>query len=234
MNFIRNYFDEVVSALFFILAFAMSVFILSWDQHRWEIESLVVFFIKLIPFFFALVSIIYFPAKRIKAPLNILLIISLFGAIFCYFIAELIRVFWDREFEAFYLLLQMLTPFIILALALSFKLGGAAKREVGVFGICCLLFMLSGIEDLAACLLRIRAYADYTMPEIWDWAQHMTVFFGRPATKYEAYVFISIHFVLIGVILVAVYSRIDLVNKFSHLIRQNKYLPAKSSSDYSN
>jgi len=35
-----------------------------------------------------------------------------------------------------------------------------------------------------------------SIPEVWTWASHITVFLGHPATKIEAFAFIGVHVIL--------------------------------------
>jgi hypothetical protein len=90
-----------------------------------------------------------------------------------------------------------LVPFVILALVLAYRLGGGT-RETSLrltFGM--LLLQLSGLEDLAFLTVNPHTDPQWTpIPETWTWADHMTVFLGHPASKHQAYAFITVHVVL--------------------------------------
>lgn len=199
--------DRQISVVFLLLAFISAGLVLTWKYHSLEIANLGVFFIKLLPFVFALIGIGYLPEHWFKPPWSLLLVMASFAFIFCYSVAMLIIIYFDPNWEKFYLILQMMVAFIILALAFAFRMGGGRKKEVFVFGSTTLIFMLSGIEDLTSHILQIFLDPDITaLPEKWDWARHMTVFFGRVLNKAEALLFIAAHFLIITLILVFSYG----------------------------
>ncbi|OPX42960.1 hypothetical protein CLHUN_31040 [Ruminiclostridium hungatei] len=204
----KNVKDILISVFCVLIAGAAALFILSWDEHALKIANLGVFFFKLVPFVFAIMAICFFPFEKISTPVKLLFCVSAFGVFFCYGVAKLIYYFIEQvTYEEFYLLLQLLTPFIILALAFALRCGGMKSKDVGIFGAISIIFMISGIEDLTSQYVRIAIVPGYQIPENWDWANHMTVFLGRVLTKNEAYIFIAVHFVIIALILYLAYSK---------------------------
>ncbi len=204
----KNVKNILISLFSLILAGICTLFILNWDEHTLKIASLGIFFFKLLPFVFALIALCFFPFEKINTPIKLLFCVFAFGIFFCYGVAKLIFYFIEQvTYEEFYLLLQLLTPLMILSLALALRCGGMKGKDVGIFGTIAIVFMISGIEDLTSQYIRIALVPGYKIPETWDWANHMTVFLGRVLTKNEAYIFIAIHFVIIALILYLAYSK---------------------------
>jgi hypothetical protein len=74
-------------------------------------------------------------------------------------------------------------------------------------GYAMLLLQLSGVEDLAYLTVNNHTDPEWTpIPQVWTWADHMTVFVGRPLMKNEAFVFIAVH-VFIAVLVLALPDR---------------------------
>lgn len=212
--------NAVLSIVCLVVAAVLSLFILSWNHHSLEIANLGVFFFKLLPYIFSLAAICLFPFEKIMVPLRLLLVLAAFGVLFGYSVGKLIYLFNAQvPYQVFYLELQLLTPMIILSLTLALRCGGMAVKDTAIFGIIAILFMISGIEDLTSQFIRIAIVPGYTIPETWDWAQHMTVFMGRVLTKHEAYIFISIHFVLIALVLYFAYTKENLYTLVSKKLK---------------
>jgi hypothetical protein len=86
---------------------------------------------------------------------------------------------------------------MILALSLAYRLGGGSRETSLRLTFAMLLLQLSGLEDLAFLTVNPHTDPEWTpIPEKWTWADHMTVFLGHAASKYEAYAFITVHVVL--------------------------------------
>jgi len=221
--------NVVISFICLFITLGLTVFILNWDKHTLEIMNLGVFFIKILPFVFAMAAICFFPFDRVNVPLKLLFVLFSFGVIFSYGFCKLIFLFLKQvEYQEFYLLLQMITPIIILSLALALRCGGMLAKDVAVFGAIAFIYMVSGIEDLMAQVVRMSS-PGYVFPETWDWATHMTIFVGRPLNKYEAFVFIGIHFVIIALILYIAYAKNNIFMRLSKKL-YNKILATNDIS----
>ncbi|MEO5874864.1 MAG: hypothetical protein ABIS86_01535 [Streptosporangiaceae bacterium] len=167
--------------------------------HEKEISSLWVFLFKLSPFAAAGVAVAWLDldwARRLKLPL--IAPVACFLAFFCFFVPRnFFYALVEQDGTETYYNMLTLVPFVILALSLSYRLGGGS-RETSLrltFGM--LLLQLSGLEDLA--FLTVNPHTDPAwtpIPEVWTWADHMTVFLGHAASRTEAYVFITVHVVL--------------------------------------
>ncbi|MEV0237424.1 hypothetical protein [Nonomuraea sp. NPDC050786] len=189
--------------IFLALAVAAAAFVWFGLPHDREVKSLGVFLVKLLPFVFATEALARLDvewAKRIRLALW-----TVPPAFLLYFLYFVPKIFFfggveERSREAFYGLyyhVLTVTPFLILAMVLAFRLGGGSASLVRRLSYGMLLLMLSGLEDLA--FLTVNDHTDpayATIPDVWDWASHMTVFLGHPPTKYEAYAFIIVHVVL--------------------------------------
>jgi hypothetical protein len=92
----------------------------------------------------------------------------------------------------------------MIALALAYRVGGGSREGVLRVGAAMTILQMSGLEDLVAVLLNSRLDG---IPEVWDWAHHITVRLGHVATRNEAYAFIAVHVVL-AVLVLAVPRRL--------------------------
>lgn len=170
--------------------------------HEKEISGLWVLLVKLAPFVLALEAVARLDLSVVaRRRLAMAAVPATFLVFFCWFVPKIF--FYSDDGPQLYYYVLTLTPFVILALALAYRLGGAAPGPVRRVGYAMLLLMLSGLEDLAFLTLNPHTDPAWTpIPERWDWAEHMTVFLGRPLSKYEAYAFITVHVVLALLVLV--------------------------------
>jgi hypothetical protein len=175
-----------------ILAVALAGIIWLGLPHEREIDSIWVFLLKLTPFAAASVAIAWLDtgwAHRLRLPL--VLIPGCFLTFFCLFVP---RMFYYRSNpgpEHYYTVLT-LVPFIILALALAYRLGGGSRPTTLRLCAALIVLQLSGVEDLAF----LVTYAEggwRTIPEMWDWAHHMRVRIGHFPSRAEAFAFIAAH-----------------------------------------
>lgn len=217
----------IMSLASFVIAFILAIIILTFF-HAQAIPSVWVFLLKLLPFLFALIGISLFPSHKIQPPWNIILIILGFGVVFCYGFPKQAYFFLKSDWESFYLVAQMMMPFTILLLAFTMKTFGMKVKETFVFGLTCILFMLSGIEDLTFLLLNPNLETgEFMIPEKWDWAHHMTIRAGRVLNRNEAFGFIALHFLLIAFIFYVSYSNNRLIRaireKITGSFQNNKH-----------
>jgi hypothetical protein len=180
------------------LALATAAWIWLALPHEREVRSLWVLLVKLVPFVLAVEAIAELePAWLRRLPLARLAIPAAFLVYFCYFVPRIFFNAGDATFERLYYLVLTLTPFLILALVLAYRLGGGAAATVRRLAYAMLLLMLSGLEDLA--YIKVNPHTDpawQQIPEVWTWAHHMTVFVGHPLTRNQAFAFIAVHVVL--------------------------------------
>ncbi len=184
-----------------VLALAAAGAVWFGFPHEKTIPNIGVLIVKVVPFVIATEAIAAMRlSQSLREKLSRLFIPLCFLVFFAFFVPQIF--FAAANDKSFYYLVLTLTPFIILALTLSFRLGGGSSGGARRLGYAMILLQLSGIEDLA--FLTINPHTDPAwtpIPQVWTWADHMTVFFGRPATKNEAFVFIAVHLVLAVLIL---------------------------------
>jgi hypothetical protein len=169
--------------------------------HTREIPNVGVLLVKLLPFVLAVEAIARMTlgerTRRIVAAVAIPICFLIYFANF------VPRIFFaHNQGQSIYYLLLTVTPFLILSMVLSYRLGGGASGMTRRLGYAMLLLQLSGLEDLAYIKLNPQTDPDFiSIPAVWTWADHMSVFLGRPLTKNEAFVFIAIHVVLAVLVL---------------------------------
>ncbi|WP_433430361.1 hypothetical protein [Nonomuraea sp. CA-141351] len=189
--------------IFTALAVLAAAFVWFGLPHDREVKSLGIFLVKLLPFIFAAEAVARLDvewAKRIR--LALWTVPPAFLVYFLYFVPKIfffggVEVGSREAFYGLYYHVLTVTPLIIMAMVLAFRLGGGSAALVRRLAYGMLLLMLSGLEDFA--FLTVNDHTDpayATIPDVWDWASHMTVFLGHPPTKYEAYTFILVHVVL--------------------------------------
>lgn len=185
-------------------ALAVGAFIWLVLPHEREVTSLWTFLFKLVPFVLAAEAIARLDPgliARFRRAALIVLPIS-FAIYFLYFVPRIFY-FMDDHPNLYYHIL-VLTPFLILAFTLAYRLGGGGAVTARRLAYGMLLVMVSGAEDLAFLTVNdLSGTPFHPIPDVWDWASHMTVRLGHPPTKYEAYVFIAVHLVAAAMVLFA-------------------------------
>ncbi|GAA3545616.1 hypothetical protein GCM10022419_027340 [Nonomuraea rosea] len=180
---------------------ALVRFVIPYEQ---EITSLWMLLVKLTPQIAACVAVAWLDvawARRLR--LHLVALPAIFLAFLCYFVPQTFMTAMDMrdgtaKFEDLYLHVVVFVPFLIIALVLCYRLGGGSREGVLRVGAAATILQMSGLEDLMAVLMNSRLNG---VPELWDWATHMTVRLGHPATRTEAYAFIVVHVVLAVLVL---------------------------------
>ncbi|MEV0130579.1 hypothetical protein AB0H83_19215 [Dactylosporangium sp. NPDC050688] len=192
-------------AFLVLLALAAGTAAVVWFvlPHDREVKSLGIFLFKLLPFIFATEAIARLEtelARRLH--LVRILVPIMFCVFFLYFVPKIF--FYLDDFPTVYYHILVLTPIIIMALTLAYRLGGGTPGNARRIAYAMLLIMVSGLEDLA--FLTVNDHTDpqwSTIPDVWTWASHIKVFLGHYPSKYEAYAFIAVHVVLVVFVLAA-------------------------------
>jgi hypothetical protein len=169
--------------------------------HSKQIGSLWVLLVKLLPFVLATEAVARLElGARARRVIGLLAVPAVFLVFFAFFVPKIF--FYADDGPTLYYYVLTLTPFIILGLALTYRLGGGAAGATRRLSYAMLLLMLSGIEDLA--FLTVNPHTDprwTPIPDRWTWAEHITVVLGgHVATKLQAYAFIAVHVVLAGLV----------------------------------
>ncbi|MGA5757816.1 hypothetical protein [Nonomuraea bangladeshensis] len=170
-------------------------FVLPYEQ---DITTLWGFLVKLTPQLAAIVAVAWLDvetARRLR--LHLIALPALFLGFLLYFVpATFIRAMDIEDgsgtFEDLYLHVVVFVPFLIVALLVAYRIGGGSREGVLRTGAAMSILHVSGLEDLVAVSMNRQLDG---IPEVWAWADHITVRIGHPATKAEAYAFIAAHVV---------------------------------------
>ena len=150
------------SITFGVFALLLGGYIFFFLPSSREVESLNIFLFKLTPFFFATFSISLLDVdfvRRLK--LSFPMLLFCFLTIFTIFMPKVF--YYHKDFDTIYYFCLIITPFIILTIALAYRLGGGSTGNVLRLAFIMLCLMISGIEDLA--YLTLNEY-DKPIPEI--------------------------------------------------------------------
>ncbi|MFI7451496.1 hypothetical protein ACIBQX_28645 [Nonomuraea sp. NPDC049714] len=191
--------DNRVALPLGVLAVALAALVRFVIPYEQEITSLWMLLVKLTPQLAALACVAWLDvawARRLR--LHLVALPAIFLAFLCYFVPATFMTALDMadgtaEFEDLYLHVVVFVPFIMIALALAYRVGGGSREGVLRVGAAMTILQMSGLEDLVAVMLNSRLDG---IPEVWDWAHHITVRLGHVATRNEAYAFIAAHVVL--------------------------------------
>lgn len=187
------------SILFFAIAIGFAAVTLFVLPHDREVKNLGILLFKLLPFFFATFGIATLDYESLKKfRLDFLVIMAAFLVFFCFLVPKII--FHKDDFAELYYILLIATPYIILCLTLTYRLGGGSTQSTIRISIAMLLLMLSGLEDLAYFTVNYKPEFEQ-LPEVWDWVSHVTVFIGHPPTRNEIIWFAVVHVILAGAVL---------------------------------
>jgi len=180
--------------------------------HDREVKSLGIFLFKLLPFVFATEAIARLDVALFRRYHLVRVIVPLaFMVFFLYFVPKIF--FYSDDFPTLYYHVLVLTPIVIVSLAMAYRLGGGTPGNVRRIAYAMLIIMVSGLEDLA--FLKVNHHTDprFTpIPAVWNWASHMKVFIGHWPTRNEAFAFIAVHVVLALFVLIAPGSWFERLN----------------------
>ena len=197
------------------IAAVMAGYIYFVLPHERSVESLGMFIFKLLPFFFASIGVATFP-HRVPTVLKLLLLFGTVVLFFTFFVPRQLFFLrsglalgletavgsdtapFDEIFAKFYTITAMVVPFFILSTGLGYRLGGGSAGNTLKFLFAGIVFMISGIEDIAYFVVNGLGQ----MPDTIYWASHMTVRLGREATRTEFFVICALHILLAVIILV--------------------------------
>lgn len=171
-----------------------------------DLTSLWLFLVHLVPFALAVESVAALrPEWLQRYRLREVALLAVFLGFWIYLVPNLFAQFNLQDFDRFYHWLMITTPYLIIAITLALRLGGAAAATVRRFGYAALILMVSGLEDLFYQIVN-----GLPIPEEWTWAEHMIVRLGgHVPSKYEAYAFIAVHVVLAVIVVTLPWRRRD-------------------------
>ncbi|MDR8414751.1 hypothetical protein MTP10_39250 [Nonomuraea sp. 3-1Str] len=191
--------DNGAALLMGALAAALAVMVRFVIPYEREITSAWMLLVKLTPQIAACVAVAWLDVAWARwLRLHLVTLPAIFLGFLCYFVPKTFMTALDMVdgsavFEDLYLHVVVFVPFLIVGLVLSYRVGGGSREGVLRIGAAMTILQMSGLEDLVAVVMNRRLNG---IPEVWDWAHHMTVRLGHPATRNEAYAFIAAHVAL--------------------------------------
>lgn len=160
---------------------------------------------RLSPFPLGVLTVALFPRVRMGPALIVLAVIGYMGYLDTEFVMRIQE--YGREsdvdgsFTPIYQFELFITTFIVLFGLMAYRLGGARTVSVLKAGIASILVVVSGLNDLTFWALN-EVWAAGTRPTELKWASHIIVFLGGPPSVAAAFVFLAVHLVLAGIVLV--------------------------------
>ncbi|NUW39722.1 hypothetical protein [Nonomuraea rhodomycinica] len=191
--------DNGAALLMGAVALALAGLVRFVIPYERDITSVWMLLVKLTPQLAACLAVAWLDVAWARwLRLHLVALPAIFLGFLCYFVPKTFMTALDMvdgtaEFEDLYLHVVVFVPFLIIGLVLAYRAGGGSREGVLRLGAAMTILQMSGLEDLMAVLMNRRLNG---IPEVWDWAHHMTVRLGHPATRGEAYAFIVVHVVL--------------------------------------
>jgi uncharacterized membrane protein YidH (DUF202 family) len=154
--------DNRVALPLGVLAVALAALVRFVIPYEQEITSLWMLLVKLTPQLAALACVAWLDvawARRLR--LHLVALPAIFLAFLGYFVPATFMTALDMvdgtaEFEDLYLHVVVFVPFIMIALALAYRVGGGSREGVLRVGAAMTILQMSGLEDLVAVLLNSR------------------------------------------------------------------------------
>ncbi len=204
-----------------LLAMLLAVYIYFGMPHERVIQSVWVLLFKLVPFFLVSFSIAWFPMRFpnwLKLVAVFAVLLPFLGFLVPRELSLTIEGFslvdspnaanvsdsLETIFGEFYTVMAMLVPYVILGLAFAYRCGGGSASGSLKISWAGILLMLSGYEDIMFWAVNDRG----PFPNVAQWASHVSIFLGRPATRTEFYIFVAVHFILIAIVFALPLERI--------------------------
>lgn len=159
---------------------------------------------RLSPFLLAVPTVALFPKVRMGPTLILLAVIAYMGYLDTEFIMRIQEfgrtVEAEDSFEPIYQFELFITTFIVLFALMAYRLGGARTANVLKTGFASILIVISGLNDLTFWALN-EVWAAGSRPTELPWASHIIVFVGGPPSVAGAVVFMIVHLILAGILL---------------------------------
>jgi hypothetical protein len=185
------------------------------------IDSLGEFVFKLIPLLTGVMTVALFPQRRIW--LHWLLLgafLFYMGFIDSRYVLEVLRLAEQsgangtsqQQFASFYRYTLFVNAFTLFLSLFAFRLGGGSSERTLKLGLCAILILISGLNDLTFWLMYEWPQG---RPETFDWASHVIVFTRQAPTVSGMLIFISAHMVLVAAVMFAPLGRWS-----QHLLRR--------------
>jgi hypothetical protein len=105
----------------------------------------------------------------------------------------------QTQFADYYRFSIFANAFVVLSSVFAFRMGGAASGQVLKLGICGVLVLISGLNDLT--MWAMYDWPGGVRPDTFDWASHVSIFLGRDPHLIDMLAFAGVHLALIAAIL---------------------------------
>ena len=199
--------ENWISIASFVVSVGLSLIIWFFMPHDREVENLGILVFKLLPFLFASLSISTVKRRTVERyGLQCILIIASFLGFFCFLVPKIF--FHYDDFEDLYYVMLVTTPYVILSLVMTYRLGGASSGRSFRLSIAMMLLMLSGLEDWAYLIVNYSDPGCPQMPDTWDWASHVRVFLGHSPSTQEMGIFAIVHVILAFTVLLFPFDKL--------------------------
>lgn len=153
---------------------------------------------RLSPLVFAVLAVSVLPRGRFGPALVLAAVLVYVSYVDTEFVLRILEFRATGQFQPLYQFQLLVVSYLVLAVLLGFRLGGARSAVVLKTGVAAVLVVISGLNDL-------MFWALYEFPEgrpdTLDWASHIAVFVGGPPGVGVAVVFAAVHLVLAGIVL---------------------------------
>jgi hypothetical protein len=161
------------------------------------------FALKISPLLLAVVMIALFPRRRAWAvALPLASIAAYMGYIDSAFFIQVDRLAdaarvqaAQTQFADYYRFSIFANAFVVLSSVFAFRMGGATSAQVLKLGLCGVLVLVSGLNDLT--MWAMYDWPDGVRPDLFDWASHVSIFLGRDPNLVDMLAFATVHLALI-------------------------------------
>ena len=102
------------------------------------------------------------------------------------------------QFSDYYRFSIFANAFVVLSTVFAFRMGGAASAQVLKLGLCGILVLVSGLNDLT--MWAMYDWPGGVRPNTFDWASHVSIFLGRDPHVTDMLGFVAVHLALIAAI----------------------------------
>jgi hypothetical protein len=98
------------------------------------------------------------------------------------------------QFADYYRFSIFANAFVVLSTVFAFRMGGASSARVLKLGVCGILVLVSGLNDLT--MWAMYDWPAGVRPDTFDWASHVSIFLGRDPHVIDMLAFVAVHLAL--------------------------------------
>jgi len=100
----------------------------------------------------------------------------------------------QTQFSEYYRFSIFANAFVVLSTVFAFRMGGASTAQVLKLGVCGILVLISGLNDLT--MWAMYDWPGGVRPDTFDWASHVQIFLGREPHLFDMLTFVTVHLAL--------------------------------------